>query len=201
MIKVYAIAAVVAAIAGLSAAWWMGQSTNTALAQCSATQVTADIGGPFELVNPAGETVSEVDVITEPSLVYFGYTFCPDVCPFDVARNADAVDILEEKGLTVTPVFITIDPKRDTTEVVGDYAENMHDRMIGLTGSDDQVAAASVAYKTYYKTHDDGTDEYLVDHSTFTYLMMPETGFAEFFRRDVTAEQMAERTACFIENS
>jgi len=201
MIKVYAIAAVVAVVSGIAATWWFGQQTQHAAAQCSATQVAGAIGGPFELVNSAGQTVTDAEVITEPSLVYFGYTFCPDVCPFDVSRNADAVDMLEEQGMSVTPVFITIDPKRDTPKIVGDYAENMHQRMIALTGSDQQVAAASAAYKTYYKTHDDGTDDYLVDHSTFTYLMMPGTGFAEFFRRDATAEQIAERTACFIQNS
>lgn len=201
MIRLYAIAAAVAVIAGLSAAWWFGQPSGSDLAQCSGSQVAGDIGGPFELVNAAGDLVTDADVIKEPSLVYFGYTYCPDVCPFDVSRNAEAVDLLEERGLSVTPVFISIDPKRDTTDVIRDYAFNMHERMIALTGSDEQVAAASKAYKTYYKVHDDGTDEYLVDHSTFTYLMMPETGFAEFFRRDATAEQMAETTACFIQNS
>lgn len=202
MLRIYSIAAIVAVIAGMSVAWWMGRAADTALAQCSASKVVGgDIGGPFELIDSSGKTVTDTDVIKEPSLVYFGYTYCPDVCPFDVSRNADAVDLLEQKGLTVNPVFITIDPKRDTPDVISDYAENMHDRMIALTGSSEQIAAASAAYKTYYKVHDDGTDEYLVDHSTFTYLMMPGTGFAEFFRRDVTAEDMATRTACFIENA
>ncbi len=152
-------------------------------------------------MNGDGETVTDKDVFTEPSLVYFGYTFCPDVCPFDVARNADAVDILAETGISATPVFISIDPERDTVDVVSDYAANMHAKMIGLTGSEDQVADASRAYKTYYNAHKDGTDEYLVDHSTFTYLVLPDQGFVEFFRRDVSAEEMAERTACFVENS
>ena len=165
------------------------------------SQVAGDIGGPFELVNGQGETVTDADVITEPALVYFGYTFCPDVCPFDVSRNVDAVDILAERGISVTPVFISIDPERDTVDIVADYAANMHEKMIALTGSEEQVAAASKAYKTYYKAHKDGTDEYLVDHSTFTYLVLPEHGFVEFFRRDVSAEEMAERTACVVEHS
>jgi protein SCO1/2 len=156
------------------------------------------------LTNGAGETVTDADVITAPTLVYFGYTFCPDVCPLDAARNGEAVALLEERGHDVNSVFISVDPERDTPEMVSDYASYMHERMVGLTGTPEQVKAASRAYKTYYKkqTPKDGDDEYyLMDHSTFTYLMFPETGFAEFYRRDMTAEKMAESVACFIENS
>ena len=202
MLRLFAVAAAVAVFAGLAAAYYLTVTADDDLAQCTASQIVGgDLGGPFELVNGQGETVTDADVITEPALIYFGYTFCPDVCPFDVSRNADAVDLLAEDGHSVTPVFITIDPARDTVDVVADYADNMHDRMIALTGSAEQVDAASKGYKTYYKAHEDGTDEYLVDHSTFTYLVLPERGFVEFFRRDVTAEDMAERTACFIENA
>ncbi len=158
------------------------------------------MGGPFELVNSAGQTVTDTDVITEPSLIYFGYTFCPDVCPLDVARNATAIDILEERGMSVTPVFISIDPARDTPETVGEFADNMHPKMIGLTGSAEQVAAASAAYRTYYKAHEAKDEFYLVDHSTFSYLVMPGEGFVDFFRRDVSPDQMADKIGCFIEN-
>ena len=172
-------------------------------AQCRESQVAGgDIGGPFTLVNSRGETVTDEDVITGPTLIYFGYTFCPDVCPLDTARNAEAVDVLAAKGYEVTPVFISIDPKRDTPEVVGAFAANLHERMIGLTGSPEQVKAASAAYKTYYQAQGDGSDPYYtVDHSTFTYLVLPEHGFVEFFRRDATAAALAERTACFIDAS
>ena len=88
---------------------------------------------------------------------------------------------------------------RDTPEVVGEFAEVMHPRMIGLTGSPEQVKGASQAYKTYYKAHDAVDDEYLVDHSTFSYLVMPEDGFVEFFRRDVTPEAMADSIGCFVD--
>jgi protein SCO1/2 len=162
-----------------------------------------NIGGPFELMTASGDTVTDRDVITAPTLVYFGYTFCPDVCPFDAARNGEAVALLEERGYQADSVFISVDPDRDTPEMVADYVSYMHPRMVGLTGTPEQVKAASKAYKTYYKkqTPADGDDEYyLVDHSTFTYLMFPDTGFAEFYRREVTAEQMADSVACFIEN-
>lgn len=200
MVRTLAVAATVAVLAGLGATYFVSQS-QTDVSSCSGSTVAGDIGGPFELVNQNGETVTETDVITEPSLVYFGYTFCPDVCPFDVARNADAIDILLERGVSATPVFITIDPERDTVDVVSDYASNMHERMIALTGTPEQVAAASKAYKTYYKAQYDGSDEYLVDHSTFTYLVMPQTGFVEFFRRDTTAEQIADTVECFAAGS
>ena len=118
-----------------------------------------------------------------------------------MVRNADAVDLLRDKGHSVTPVFISVDPARDTPEVVGDYAFNMHERMIGLTGSPEQVKAASQAYKTYYKAHESDDEFYLVDHSTFTYLVLPEHGFVEFFRRDLSAEDMADQVACFAENA
>ena len=192
--------ATLAAVAVLGVTWYVGRPSADQ-GQCSASSVEADIGGPLELVNQSGVTVTEKEIFTEPSIVYFGYTFCPDVCPFDVARNADAVDLLAEKGISVSPVFITIDPERDTVEVMADYAENMHDKLIALTGSAEQIDAASKAYKTYYKKQDNGTDEYFLDHSSFSYLVFPKTGFAEFFRRDVSAEQMAERVGCFVENA
>jgi protein SCO1/2 len=193
----------VTALLGVGTAIMLRPSDDDRFAQCRESQVAGgDIGGPFTLVNAAGETVTDADVITEPSLVYFGYTFCPDVCPLDVARNAVAIDILTEMGVSATPVFISIDPNRDTPEIVGQFAANMHEKMIGLTGNDDQVRAASQAYRTFYSISGDLTDPYyLVDHSTMTYLVLPEYGFVEFFRRDISPEQMAETVACFAENA
>ncbi|MFN7051418.1 MAG: SCO family protein, partial [Gemmobacter sp.] len=103
------------------------------------------------------------------------------------------------RGYDVTPLFISIDPKRDTPEVLADFTDNLHPRMVGLTGSEAQVKAASLAYKTYFKAQPADDEFYLVDHSTFTYLMMPGSGFADFFKREATAEEMAERTACFVD--
>lgn len=209
MTRMFAILAAVAVMAALGGMWLstLFRSSDDMFAQCRSSQIAGGsekIGGPFELVNGAGQTITDKDVITGPSLLYFGYTFCPDVCPLDTTRNADAVDILAEKGKQVTPVFISIDPQRDTPEVVGEFAENLHERMIGLTGTAEQVKAASQAYKTYFKAHppEEGEEDYyLVDHSTFTYLVMPEQGFVEFFRRDLTPEQLAENVACFVDKS
>ncbi len=201
MTKLYAGAAaatVVALLAG-SAAWVFLAAPQDAFASCRGGQVGGGaIGGPFTLVDETGATVTDKEVIATPTLVYFGYTFCPDICPLDAARNAEAVDILEEQGLGVTPLFITIDPARDTPEVLAEYTDAVHPRMIGLSGTEDQVKAASLAYKTYYKKQDSGDDYYLMDHSTFTYLMLPETGFVDFFKREVTGDQMADRVSCFL---
>ena len=199
----YAILAVVGVAAVLGGTWYATQSGADRFADCRASNVaggTGAIGGPFELVNAKGETVTDTDVITEPSLLYFGFTYCPDVCPLDTSRNAEAVDLLTERGYSTTPVFISIDPERDTPEVVGDFAYNLHEKMIGLTGSPAQVKAASQAYRTYYKKQEsDDPDYYLVDHTTMTYLVLPEYGFVEFFRRDMSPEAMADAVACFAD--
>jgi len=204
MTRTYAIAAASALIVLLGATAWFafGRNQDDRFAACGSSSIaggTASIGGPFTLVDGQGRTVTDKDVITKPSLIYFGYTFCPDVCPLDNARNAEAVDLLVQRGYDVQPVFISVDPARDTPDVVGEYAKWMHERMIGLTGTPEQVKAASQAYKTYYLAHPAEDEFYTVDHSTFTYLMLPGTGFAEFFKREDSAEDMATRTACFID--
>lgn len=195
-----AAAAGLAALMGLT--YWLTRPSGAdQFAHCRASQVAGGaIGGPFTLVNSAGETVTDADVITKPSLLYFGYTFCPDVCPFDVARNADAIRVLEDRGYDVQPIFISIDPERDTPEMVGTFAANMHPRMIGLTGSPEQTAAASKAYRTFYQRQEDqGDGFYLVNHSTSSYLTLPDHGFVEFFRRDLAPEAMADAIACFVD--
>lgn len=200
-----ALAATAALVGGIgfSILWGNANRGDDIFADCRATRISGgagDIGGPFELVSETGETVTDTDIITGATLIYFGYTFCPDVCPLDVARNAIATDILEEGGRILTPVFISIDPERDGPAEVAEFTDAMHPRMIGLTGSLEQVGAASRAYRTYFSRHGSEDDEfYLVDHSTSTYLVFPDHGFVEFFRRDDTPEGMADRIACFMD--
>jgi len=183
-------------IAGTFAVTLLARSNH----DCGATAIAGgDIGGPFELISETGETVTDVDLITEPTLIYFGYTYCPDFCPIDAARNAAAVDILAEKGIDATPVFITVDPERDTAEVVGYYADNFHDKMIGLTGTPEQIADVAREYRVVYSKADDDPEYYLMAHSTFTYLVLPDEGFVEFFRTQQTPEEVAETSACYIE--
>ncbi|MGI3169801.1 SCO family protein [Pseudooceanicola sp. C21-150M6] len=207
MTRIYAILAGAVLLCLLAGLWLftLGRGGDDRFAQCRSSAIaggTDAIGGPFTLVDETGATVTDTQVIDEPALIYFGYTFCPDVCPLDAQRNAQAVTLLEERGMSVKPVFITIDPKRDTPERLAEFTDYMHPDMVGLTGSDEQIAAASRAYRTYYKAQppeDGDEDYYLVDHSTFTYLSLPETGFADYFRRDTTPEEMADRVACFLQ--
>lgn len=174
-------------------------STSDLFAACAAGPVGGEIGGPLNLVDVNGQAVTEQDVFTKPTFVYFGYTFCPDVCPLDFARNAAATDILGDQGVDTQALFITIDPARDTPEVLKDYVPLFGDRTIALTGSLENIQAASKAYKTYYRKQDNNDPNfYLMDHSTFTYLMLPGHGFADFFKSEETPEQVAERAACFI---
>lgn len=193
--------AVVTAVSLTAAMGVLPGQSDDLFAQCRTGAVGAgDLGGPFTLVNGAGETVTDADVLTQPSLIYFGYTLCPDVCPFDTVRNAEAVEILESRGTMVQPVFITIDAERDTPEVVGEFATQIHPRMVGLTGSEEQVDAAKRAYRAYASRapSEPGDDLYLIDHSTFSYLVLPNHGFVEFYRRDMTPADMADSIACFL---
>lgn len=208
MMRTLAAVAVFVVILALGGMWYVSQTTSDGdqFAQCRQSQVAGGagaIGGPFTLVDGEGNIVTDQDVLTKPTLIYFGYTYCPDVCPLDATRNAEAMDLLEEEGKIVNGAFISIDPARDTPDVIKEYTGYLHPRMIGLTGSAEQVKAASQAYRTYFKKQppEDGDEEfYLVDHSTFTYLTLPGHGFVEYFRRDTTPEDMAKSVGCFVDN-
>jgi protein SCO1/2 len=191
-------AAAVAGLLGGSIGWVLWTRGADPYADCRDGVAGGSIGGPFTLVSETGATVTDREVITGPTLMYFGYTFCPDVCPFDNQRNAEAVDILEEMGIEVTPVMVSVDPARDTPDVMAAFTDAFHPRMLGLTGSAEQVEAAKAAYRAYAKIRDPGEEFYLVDHSTFTYLMTPDRGFVDFFKREVTPQEMARRTACYL---
>ncbi len=207
MTKYYAFGAVVAVVLAILVMVFvtMGRDEGDKYAQCRVGQVAGGagaIGGPFTLVDETGKMVTSDELIDKPSLLYFGYTFCPDVCPLDTSRNAEAVEILEERGKIVKPVFISVDPVRDTPELLQDFTDRLHPRMVGLTGSMEQVRAASQAYRTYFKKQEPeagNEDYYLIDHSTFSYLVFPDEGFIEFFRRDLTPEQLADQVGCFLD--
>ncbi len=203
MVRIWAGVAILTIFALLGATWYMGRAPADIFAQCRASQVgggRASIGGPLDLVDENGNAVTDVEIFTKPTLLYFGYTFCPDVCPLDNARNAEALDLLQGQGYDAQAAFISIDPERDTPELMAEFTDYLHEDMIGLTGTPAQVKAASQTYKTFYRKQVDGDPEYyLMDHSTFTYLVFPDIGFVEFFKRDDTPKQMAERAGCFID--
>lgn len=181
----------VAGLAGAAAFLWLSEPEGPV----SPAQVNiggADFGGPFTLTDHTGKRVSSKELIDGPTLIYFGYTFCPDICPVDVAVMASATELLAEKGIEVTPVFISVDPARDTPEQMAYYVEAMHPEMVGLTGSDAEIRAAADAYKAYYEKVEleDSAAGYLMNHTTFTYLETPE-GVQAVFRNKFPPEEIA----------
>jgi protein SCO1/2 len=151
------------------------------------------VGGPFSLIDGDGKPVTDQTWHGKYMLVYFGYTFCPDVCPTTLSSLSDALDKLGSKADRVQPLFITVDPKRDTPKVVKQYAEAFGPRIVGLTGSAEQIAAAAKAYRVYYAEHRTGTgpDDYSMDHSSVLYLMGPDGRFIAPLRADQTGPELA----------
>lgn len=159
---------------------------------------TAAIGGPFSLVDQDGKRVTEKDFAGKYLLVYFGYVFCPDVCPSSLYTMGEALDRLGDKAKRIQPILITVDPGRDTPEVMRQYVGNFRPGLIGLTGSAAEVAAAARAYRVYYAkaaTEDADPDNYLMDHSAFVYLMAPDGTYITHFSHSTTPDDMAARLA------
>ncbi len=201
MSRFLAVLAAASAIAFLGWQYWLGTRTDQFAACGGGTVAGGSIGGPLSLTDETGAAVTDADLFKKPALVYFGYTFCPDVCPLDNVRNAEAMDILDERGIEISTYFITVDPARDTAPVMAEYTNNIHPALVGLTGTDAQIKTAAAAYKVAYVRHEDEGEFYGVDHTTFTYLMLPGGAFADFFKRDDTPDIIAERTACFVRNA
>ena len=161
----------------------------------------AAIGGPFTLVDHQGRPVTEDYFKGRLMLVYFGYTFCPDVCPTALTDMGDALGILGAAADKVTPVFITVDPDRDTPEHMKEYLKFFHPRMIGLTGTPEQTAAALKAYKVHAaKAPFEGGDagDYLMDHTSIIYLMGPDGAYKTHFSHGAGAEDMAKGIRKFL---
>lgn len=154
---------------------------------------SASIGGPFTLVDQDGNAVTEQDFAGRLMLIYFGYTFCPDVCPTTLQTMSVAMEQLGDDAKDVAFVFVTVDPKRDTVAQMKSYVSLFKPGPVGLTGSEEQVAAAAKAYRVYYNLHDEEGDDYLVDHSSFVYLMDREGHYLTHFGPNATPEQMAQK--------
>jgi cytochrome oxidase Cu insertion factor (SCO1/SenC/PrrC family) len=151
------------------------------------------IGGPFDLVDHRGKRRTDVDFRGKLLLVYFGFMYCPDVCPTDLLAIGLALDRLGTAGEAVQPLFITVDPGRDTPEHLAKYVPFFHPRLIGLTGSADQISKVASAYRAYFaKVAISGGAEYTVDHSSFIYLMDRSGRYLGFFPPGSSAERMAE---------
>ncbi|XP_051209393.1 protein SCO1 homolog 1, mitochondrial [Lolium perenne] len=154
---------------------------------------TAAIGGPFSLLNHDGKPVTEKDFLGKWTLLYFGFTHCPDICPDELQKMSAALNKIKEKEkLEIVPVFISVDPERDTVEQVHDYVKEFHEDLIGLTGTSEEIRKVARAYRVYYmKTEEEGSD-YLVDHSIVMYLMNPKMEFVKFFGKNYDEDTLAQ---------
>jgi protein SCO1/2 len=161
-------------------------------------QVT--VGGPFTLAAPDGATVTDESYRGKWLVVFFGYTFCPDTCPTTLSQIALALDKLGPDAGKVQPIFITVDPARDTPEVMGQYTEAFDPRIVGLSGSAEQIAAVSKAYGAYSERRNSGADAagYLVDHSTYIYIMDPDGKFVRGLSFDTPSDDIANAVRTII---
>jgi protein SCO1/2 len=151
------------------------------------------IGGPFTLVDSSGHTVTSTSWHGKYLLVYFGYTFCPDVCPTTLTTLAAALDRLGPTADRVQPLFITVDPRRDTQAVLAGYTAAFSPRLLGLTGTKDQIAQVTAEYRVYFAKHKTGPGEndYVMDHSSVFYLIAPNGKIVSILSADQQAAAMA----------
>jgi len=163
------------------------------------TNFVNELGGPIDLIDQNETTFSLKKQNASLSLLYFGYSYCPDICPYDLERNAYVKDIMDEQQLDINLVFITLDPSRDTTERLKDFSEYIHKSMIALTGSNDQIEALKKAYGVFGKSNkvDYEDQSYLVDHSTFSYLVNRDGEVLSYFNRRESPEKISEKIKCF----
>ncbi|PKP76979.1 MAG: SCO family protein [Alphaproteobacteria bacterium HGW-Alphaproteobacteria-3] len=159
----------------------------------------AQVGGPFTLADETGATVTEETFRGRYMLIYFGFTFCPDVCPTELGIVSAALDQLGDKAEKVQPLFVTIDPERDTPEVMARYVTLFHPRLKGLTGTPEQIARIAKAYHVFYrKAEDESSSDYTMDHSSIVFLMGPDGEYLKLFAPGTSPDKMAEDIAAFL---
>jgi cytochrome oxidase Cu insertion factor (SCO1/SenC/PrrC family) len=183
--------AIVAGVAiGVGARFLMpGEDGRSAFKQ---TLVDPGIGGPFHLTDQNGQSRTDADFRGKLMLVEFGYTFCPDVCPLGLQLFADVLDQLGPDADKVQPIFITVDPARDTPAQIKDYVAHFSPRIVGLTGSEQDIAATARAYRVYYKLAPDHATNpnYSVDHSAILYLMDTNGRFITHFTHETPVDRV-----------
>lgn len=155
---------------------------------------TALIGGPFTMMNDKGETVTEKTYAGKYMLLFFGFTNCGDVCPAELQVMSAAFTEMGAFSESITPIFVTVDPERDTTKVMAEYVKNFHPRLVGLTGTPEQIAAFAKIYHIYYQKVPDPKNpaDYEMDHSSILYLMGPDGKFIKHFPYTTDAKGLAE---------
>jgi len=151
------------------------------------------IGGPFALTDHHGKPRSDAEFRGKLLVIYFGYTYCPDICPADLTAISLALDRLGAAADAVQPIFITLDPERDTVEHLADYVRAFHPHLLGLTGAPDQIRKVATAYKTYYaKSENAGSADYAIDHTAFIYLVGRDGQYLGFLPPSTTPERLSE---------
>ncbi len=196
-IRIVALLALVAGIVLLAAGavFWMRPVAPTATVDSGVMRVPEGtaIGGPFQLVDHNGRAVTQADFAGKFMLIFFGFTHCPDVCPTELQVMANAMDVLGTDGANVVPVFISVDPERDTPAQIKDYVAAFHPKLVGLTGTPEQIAAVAKTFKVYFAKQPSAgaADEYQVDHTAFVYLMGPDGNLRSMFRGAASAEAIA----------
>lgn len=151
------------------------------------------IGGPFDLVDQNGRHHTDAEFRGKFLLLYFGYTYCPDICPTDLMAISSAVNLLGAAGNEVQPIFITVDPERDTVKQLADYVSSFHPRLIGLTGAARDIRKVALAYKVYYaKVEAEHGEPYAIDHTGFIYLVGRDGKYLGFFPPGTTPERIVE---------
>jgi protein SCO1/2 len=165
-----------------------------------ATSGTALIGGPFQLVGEDGKIVTDQDFRGRHLLVFFGFTHCPDICPAELQIISQALDRLGNKAKSVVPVFITLDPERDSPAAVGRYVKSFGETFVGLSGSPEAIAAAAKAYRVAYSKveNKESPQDYSIDHSALVYLMGPDGKYLTHFAYGTDPEKMAEKLAKYL---
>jgi protein SCO1/2 len=187
------VAAALAALVILGAGIFLALALRDNPRGAAGTAVASAIGGPFRLTDQNGETVTDADLKGKWSLVYFGYTHCPDACPTALNDISIALEDLGAKRDAVRPVFITVDPERDTPEALKAYVTSFDAPILALTGTLEQVAQAAKGYRVYYAKHPEAGGDYSMDHSSVIYVMDPQGRFTASFTHESTPEQIAER--------
>ena len=159
---------------------------------------TAAIGGPFALAATNGKTVTDQTFRGKWQMLYFGYTYCPDACPTALSNIGSALQKLGLEADQIQPLFVSVDPKRDTREVMSAYLESFDPRIIGLTGTPAQIEAIAKAYRVFFKIHEGEGANYLVDHSAYFYLMDPAGKFVDVIEGATPGDQMADKLRVLI---
>lgn len=150
------------------------------------------VGGPFRLTDQTGKTVTDATFHGRYMLIYFGYSFCPDVCPTTLGVMAQALDKLGTDSSRIVPVFITVDPARDTPKVLADYMKAFGPNFVGLTGSDQEIKAVEQEYRVYAAKHPLGNGNYGMDHSSVMYLMGPNGKMVTFYDEAISPDDLAK---------